>query len=302
MSVPCTWEHNWTPESDWHGKLFRPIYPRSVNCDQVVTDLLKSDVVWQWGTAQEKAFQLLKERVSTTPVLVFYDPNQATLVSADASNFGFGAVLFQQHDGAMSPVVYSSRNLTSAETRFAQIEKELLACTWACEKFSRYLGGLEPSPMPERPWQHIGADLCEQDGKRYLIVVDYYSRYLEIANLSNTTSSQVIGKLKNIFARLGILDELVTDNDTQFFSEEFQSFASVYGFTNATHGCSTQYQRDPLTGTGRSACILHWARALRLHSCVRRHCVIGFLVPHVLEIASMKGVPRAPKALPDMMW
>ena len=60
-----------------------------------------------------------------------------------------------------------------------------------------------PSPIFERPWQRIGADLCEQDGKRYLIVMDYYSCYLELSNLSNTTSSHVIGKLKNIFALVG---------------------------------------------------------------------------------------------------
>ena len=83
-----------------------------------------------------------RERIST-PVLVFYASNRATVVSADANSFGLGAVLLQQHDGAMKPVSHSSRTLTSAETRYAQIKKELLACTWACEKFSRYVVGLE---------------------------------------------------------------------------------------------------------------------------------------------------------------
>ena len=73
-----------------------------------------------------------------------FDPTRETTVSADASRYGLGAVLIQrQPEGDMKPVAYISRSLTPTEQRYAQIEKEALAFTWACERFSDYLIGLE---------------------------------------------------------------------------------------------------------------------------------------------------------------
>ena len=106
-------------------------------------DLLKKESAWVWGPAQQVAFQRLKADMASAQVLALYDPEKETMVSSDASSFGLGAVLMQkQPSGEMRPVAYASRSMTETERRYAQIEKEALAITWALEHWAEFLIGM----------------------------------------------------------------------------------------------------------------------------------------------------------------
>ncbi|XP_056022031.1 uncharacterized protein LOC130054940 [Ostrea edulis] len=84
------------------------------------------------------------------------------------------------------------------------------------------------------PWQKIGLDLFELNGKHYLIVVDYFSNFIEIDLLTFMTSSRVISLLKKQFARFGVPNVIMSDGGPQFVFQEFQDFAKKWGFTHVT--------------------------------------------------------------------
>ena len=93
------------------------------------------------GSHQENAFHKIKDELSSNRTLAWYDSGAETKISADASTYGLGVVLLQKQDDQWKPVVYASRSLTETESWYAQIEKEALASTWACERFSDYILG-----------------------------------------------------------------------------------------------------------------------------------------------------------------
>ena len=407
--------------------------------------LLDKKNVWTWDHAQEEAWNHLKQCLTQEPVLHFYDCKKTTKLSADASKNGLGAVLLQQHDDNWVPIAYASRSMTDAETRYAQIEKELLAITFACERFHQYIYGqqvqvetdhkpliplfvkslndcplriqrllirvqrydlkvsytpgkymytadtlsravdpqadmtsqteedvkvyvdvivntmpisstgrkdlieetkkddqlqkliamiesgwpeskrqcpveiaeywnvrselseadgiifkgtkivvpnamrkvvlgkiheghlgiekckkrareviywprinvditemvqnctscllykpqqqaesLQPHAVPNRPWEKVAADLFTLNNRDYLVIVDYFSQFIEVCSLTSTSSKAVINHMKAIFARHGTPCELMSDNGPQFASQEFKSFAKEWDFLHTT--------------------------------------------------------------------
>jgi len=72
------------------------------------------------------------------------------------------------------------------------------------------------------------------NGTTYLLVIDYFSRYIEVRKLSNATSKGTIAALKEIFGTHGIPDVFLSDNGPQYSSIEFKQFASSYGFRHDT--------------------------------------------------------------------
>ena len=420
--------------------------PNLAKMTQPMRELLVKTNQWVWGEPQQSSFTKVKEALAESPVLALYDPNLETILSADASSHGLGAVLLQrQKSGELQSMAYVARAMTPTERRYAQIEKEALAFTWACERLSDYLVGLQfhietdhkplvplfstknleelplrvqrfkmrmmrfqfsishvpgktlviadalsraplltlssqdkalqteatsyvdfvirylpateerieeirecqqsddtcqqvaeycragwpakntlspelkqyfqvsaelsvennlllrggrlvippplrktllekihsghqgitkcrelarqsiwwpglskqledlvlscreclknqqqrpqplnPTPLPKLPWQKVASDLIEWKQMVYLLVVDYYLRYIEIAKLTRSTTTEVVTHLKSIFARHGIPEVLISDNGPQYASREFSEFASDYEFRHIT--------------------------------------------------------------------
>ena len=118
-----------------------------------------------------------------------------------------------------------------------EIDQRVQECG-ACQKYrpaqcKEKFVNLE-APDTLGPWEKVASDLFKWDNKDYLLVIDYYSCYPEIALLSSTTSEAIIRQLKSIFSRHGIPRSLVTDNGPQYVSEQFKKFETAYQFEHIT--------------------------------------------------------------------
>lgn len=109
-----------------------------------LTKLLKKDSKWEWQGAQQGAFEELKSRLVTRPVLAIYDHAAETELHTDASRLGIGGVLLQRPQGStesFKPVAYYSRQTTPEEKNFHSYELETLAVVCALRKFRVFLLG-----------------------------------------------------------------------------------------------------------------------------------------------------------------
>ena len=88
-------------------------------------------------TTHDDALSKIKDEVTKHPALKYFDSDKKLELQVDASETGLGAALMQNGQ----PIAYASRALSDVETRYAQIEKELLAVVFGMEKFHTYTYG-----------------------------------------------------------------------------------------------------------------------------------------------------------------
>ena len=103
--------------------------------------LTKQGHSFEWNREQQLAFDDLRNAMTTTPVLIPYQPGRKTLVICDASPVGLGGGLFQRTAHGYQPVHYVSRTLTETERKYAQVEREALAVEFSTTRLQMYLLG-----------------------------------------------------------------------------------------------------------------------------------------------------------------
>ena len=115
-----------------------------------------------------------------------------------------------------------------------QLEQIVRDCPECIKYQTQRAEPLQPTPLPNRPWKKVATDLFEWKKSTYLLIVDYYSRWIEICLLQSLTSPSVVQHTKSIFARHGIPDEVISDNGPQYASQQYTKFAEDYGFVHKT--------------------------------------------------------------------
>ena len=101
--------------------------------------MLKQEAVFHWDEMANASFQKIKDLIAKTATqpLRYYDQTKPVTVQADASQRGLGACLLQEGQ----PIAFASKSLTDTETKYANIERELLAIVFSCQWFNMYVLG-----------------------------------------------------------------------------------------------------------------------------------------------------------------
>ena len=132
-------------------------------------------------------------------------------------------VLGQLHTGHQGITKCRQRAKKSVWWPGLQLAKFVRSCSTCARSQAQHAEPLLLSDIPSLPWQRVALDFFDFKS-HYLVAVDYYWCYIELALMFSLTTSQTILHLSSIFARHGIPDELFSDNGPQFASRKFRDF------------------------------------------------------------------------------
>ena len=151
-------------------------------------------------------------------------------------------VLQTLHEG--HPGIWAMRALSRFYVWWPKIDDEVEQYVKGCDRCQENRTR-EPETLlyswniPSEPWSRIHVDYAGPfEGKYWLVVIDAYSKWLEIKECQSTTAAVTIKLLREMFCRLGVPKLIVSDNGPQFASLEFKHFCIS---NNVTHVRSTPY-------------------------------------------------------------
>lgn len=176
-------------------------------------------------------------------VLVHFNPRLPIVLSTDASQNAVAGVLSHIFEnGDMKPIAFVSRALRTSERNYSTIEKEALAIIFSVTKLRQYLLGIHFELQTDhKPLESIFGEnkglpvMAAARIQRWAFILsgfDYSIKHIKgVNNISADclsrmpqTSSFVVARLREIFCRFGLVEVVVSDNGSQFTSDEFKTF------------------------------------------------------------------------------
>lgn len=186
-----------------------------------------------------KIFYGLRDELSENEGLIFL--NDRLVIPKELRNYMVNLVHSKAHLG-ITKTVARIKGIMYWPSMFENIADLINSCA-TCQRFqnNNVKEPLIPSETPQFPFQIIGIDIGEHQKKTFLVVEDYYSKWLDIIPLASKTPTEIIKKLKILFCNHGTPTDLRCDNNP-FKSEEMSKFAEEWNFRIVTS--SPRYPRS----------------------------------------------------------
>ena len=210
---------------------------QKATAQDLALETLKTTVVTGWPEKKEQVpiqvrdFWNYREEISLHNGILF--KNQRVIVPK-AMRPEILSRIHSSHQGVAS-CLRKARDIVFWPGMSAEIKDQVEKCS-VCAEFQAKNASqpMLSHQIPDRPWSKIATDLFTLHSKNYITVVDYFSDFIEVSELQDTTSTSVIKALKEQFSRHGIPDTVVSDNGSQFSSQEFHEFALSWEFNHVT--------------------------------------------------------------------
>ncbi|XP_048611424.1 uncharacterized protein LOC125585790 [Brassica napus] len=237
-----------------------------------LTKLLCKEAAFNFDVECLGAFNTLKDKLVSAPIVQQPDWDLPFEIMCDASDYVVGAILGQKREKKTHVIYYASRTLDEAQMKYATTQKKLLAIVYAFEKFISYLVGLKiecgipiDEGLPEEQIMAIRAvvAVCETGKKleevkateekgpwyddlvNYLacgrepLVVDYVSKWVEAVACPTNDFRVVIKMFKSIiFPRFGVPRVVISDGGSHFINKLFEGLLKKKG---VKHKVATPY-------------------------------------------------------------
>ena len=187
--------------------------------------------------------QYLENRHHLTVIddLLLFDDR---IVIPSALRLGILQLLHEGHQG-----ITKTKALTSTCVWWSyissQIETMVNKCATCAIHRPECREPLLPSNFPDRPWSRLAMDLFELEGKTYLIIVDYFSRWIELRLLEKLNSKTTITQIKSVFTTHCIPDMIISDNGPSLSAGNSKFLLRSMGSLMSLH------LQDTLAGTVR---------------------------------------------------